>query len=242
MATSGSYTITVTALDLMENSYLNIGAHALGQTLSGAKSKLAREGMNYIIKQWEGPPNFIHPALKMWQRETGSLTLTAKNNFSLKPSGGDCDIQIPLEILTAVLRHTASNSDNPLERMTLEEYQNSILNKSATGTPLQYYYEKRLDEGKIYFDVIPSASIIAGYTISFVYRQPLEVIEANANEIDVEPSYWLALEFELSMWLAPKMGRAVSNEIINQHAKAIGMMSTFQPENSDVYYQKDIDE
>jgi hypothetical protein len=241
MATSGNYSVTVSALDLMENAYLNIGAHALEQTLSGAKAKLGREGLNNIIKLWEGPPNFIHRGLKMWQRETGSLTMTAKNSFSLKPSGGDCDIQIPLEILTAVIRNTASSSDVELNPLTLEEYQ-AISNKSAVGTPLEYYYEKRLTEGLLYLDCIPSASVISSYTISFVYRQPLEVISSNANEFDIEPSYRIALEFALSRWLAPKIGRKISSDIETQYVEALALMSTFQPYFTDDYYEKDRDD
>jgi hypothetical protein len=241
MATSGNYTVTVTALSLMKNSYLNIGAHALGQELSGEKTALAIEGLNAIIKLWEGPPNFIQRGMKMWQRETGSLTMTAKNNFSLKPSGGDCDIQIPLEILSAILRHTSSSSDTVLEPINLDQYQ-EISNKSATGTPLKYYYEKRIDEGKLYLDIVPSASVISGYTISFVYRQPLEIISAAANEFDIESSYRVALEFALSRWLAPKMGRAISNEIEAQYVEALALMSTFQPDFTDGYYEKDRDD
>lgn len=240
MATSGLYTLTVSALSLMKNSYLNIGAIALNETVSGAKAKLAREGLNAIIKLWEGPPNFIQRGQKMWQRETGSLTMTAKNKFSLKASGGDLDIQIPLEILTAVLRHTSSAVDDPLTPISLLQYQ-ELSNKSAVGSPQKYYYEKRLTEGLLYLDCIPSASMIADYTISLVYRQPLEIIDDNTDDFDIEVSYLLALEMALSKWLAPKMGRAISGDIKEMYGEALILSQTFQPDDTDIFYQKDDD-
>ena len=241
MATSGVYAITVTALDLIKNSMLNVGSTAIEETPTGAEAKLGRDGLNYLIKQLEGPPNFIQSGQKMWQRETGALTLDAtKNSYSLKASGGDCDIQIPLEILTAVLRHTASASDDPLKPLNLQQYQ-AIANKSETGTPQKYYYEKRLTEGKLYLDRKPTASVVSAYTISFIYRQPLEVISSNTNEFDIESSHYLMLELALSRWLAPKYGRAISNDIERQYAEAVAMVSTFQPENSDVFYERDGD-
>ena len=104
MGTSGEYTITVTALDVIKNAMLNLGALALGETPRGAEAKVGREGLNYLIKLWEGPPNFIQRGQAMWQREVGSLTLVAdQNSYSLKPTGGDCDIQVPLEILSMVV-------------------------------------------------------------------------------------------------------------------------------------------
>lgn len=241
MATSGSYSVTVTALDLIENAYLNIGAHALGETLSSEKSKLGREGLNNIIKLLEGPPNYILPAEKMWQRETGLLTLdSTKNSYSLKASGGDLAIQIPLEILTAVIRNTAQSTDVTLDPMTLEEYQ-ALSNKAAAGTPLRYYYEKRTDEGVLYLDCKPSVSVAAAYKISFVYRQPLEIISSNPNEIDIEPSYRIALELGLSRWLAPKMGRQIGSDINTLYTEAVSLSQTFQPDNINVYYEKDRD-
>jgi hypothetical protein len=239
MATSGTYTTTTTALSLITNAFLNIGSAALGETLPAPKSKLAREGLNYITNLWEGPPNFIQRGMKMWKRETGLLTLdSTKNSYSLTPSGGDLDIQVPVEILTTVIRNTAQSTDVPLHPITLAQYQ-SLTNKSATGTPRYYYYEKRISEGILYLDLIPSASVATDYKISFVYRQPLEVISANTNEFDIESSYLMALEFALSRWLAPKMGRAISQDVNMQYVEALELAQTFQPEDVYLFYEKD---
>jgi hypothetical protein len=230
MATSSVHTITVTATELIKGTLRVIGAIATGETPPDSDVADAIEALNYLIKNMEGPPNFLQPGMRMWQRESGLLTLVStQGEYSLKPaslaytgggtytivpgdtitgatsgatatvesltltsgtwaggnaagtlsiygqsgtfeaenlnvgsnsnvatiaadaSGADLDILPPLEILTAVLRHTTSNSDTPMTVMNLEQYQ-AIGNKSSTVTPTALYYEKRLTEGKIYLD------------------------------------------------------------------------------------------
>jgi hypothetical protein len=319
MATSSVHTITVTASDLIKAGLRVIGAIAQGETPSDNEYQHAIDALNYLIKNLEGPPNFLRPGMRMWQRETGLLTLVAdQDSYSLKPaslaftsgsteivpgdtitgatsaataivetvsvtsgtwgggnaagtlttygqsgtfeaenlnvgsdsnvatiaansSGGDLDIQIPLEILTAVLRHTTSNSDTPLTPMLLEEYQ-AIGNKASNVTPTKYYYEKRLDEGKLYLDGDVSTAAAAAYKISFVYRQPLEVITAQGDDIDIESSLYRFLKFKIGMELAPEYGRKITPDVKDLTAEALAEAQTFQPEDIDIHFEPGRDE
>jgi hypothetical protein len=308
MATSSVHTITVTATNLIKSSLRAIGAAATGETPEAPEIIEAIEALNYLIKNMEGPPNFLQPGMRMWQRESGLLTLVAnQSSYSLKPtslvftsggtytvspgdtitgatsaataivekvtlssgtwgggdaagtltiygqsgtfqaenlnvgsnsnvatiaadsSGGDLDIQIPIEILTAVLRHTTSNSDTPLEPLTLEQYQ-AIGNKSSSVTPTAYYYEKRLTEGKLYLNGQVSTAAASAYKISFVYRQPLEVIDAQADELDIETSYYRALKWALAKELSPEYGKPITPDIRELAAESLALAQTFQPE------------
>jgi hypothetical protein len=320
MATSSIHTITVTATNLIKSSLRAIGAIATSETPSSAETEDAIESLNYLIKSMEGPPNFLHPGMRMWQRESGLLTLVAdQSTYSLKPaslvftsggtytvspgdtitgatsgataivekvtltggtwaggdaagtlsvygqsgtfeaenlnvgsnsnvatiaadaSGPDLDIQIPLEILTAVLRHTTSNSDTPMTVMNLEQYQ-AIGNKSSTVTPTALYYEKRLDEGKIYLDGKVSTSAASAYKISFVYRQPIEIIDAQGDEFDIETNYSRALKWALAKELSPEYGKPISRDIKDLAAESLALAQTFQPEDGDYHFEPGRDE
>jgi len=320
MATSSIHTITVTAIKLIKGSLRAIGAIATGETPAAQEITDAMESLNYLIKNMEGPPNFIQPGMRMWQRESGLLTLVStQSEYSLKPaslaftsggtytvspgdtitgatgaataivekvtlssgtwaggdaagtlsvygqsgtfeaenlnvgsnsnvatiaadaSGPDLDIQIPVEIITAVLRHTTSNSDTPMRIMDLEQYQ-AIGNKSSSVTPTALYYEKQLDEGKIYLDGKVSAAAAAAYKISFVYRQPLEIVDAQADEFDIEPSYYRALKFALAKELSPEYGKPITPDVRDLAAESMALAQTFQPEDGDYHFEPGRDE
>jgi hypothetical protein len=173
------------------------------------------------------------PGLKVWQRERGSLTLTAKAEFSLKPSGGDCDIQVPTAIITASLRNS-DGQDSPLKIMrTIQEYE-GIGDKSATGDPGAIFYERRLDEGKLYTDVVPSDLT---KTIRFVYLQPLEDLDANTNDLDFPAEYLLPIAHNLGINVAPKLGMTLSNEHASAAAASGAIIQSFEPETSTVYFE-----
>lgn len=244
MATSSTYTRTVTFINLLKASLRAIGAIGGGQTPAAHEVTDGIAAANDLLEQWEGPPNFLLPGLKMWQRETGLLTLKNQNSYSLKPSGGDLDIQIPLEILPhPVMRHTSSSADTPMNRMTIEDYQ-GLVNKSVRGFPQFYHYEKRLSEGKLYTDVKASASVISSYKISFIYRQPMERIVSQTNEFDIDPSFYRALKWNLARELAPEYGRSLTANQEKLAAESLALAQTFEPENApaDLFFQPGLDE
>lgn len=320
MATSSVYTKTKTGNKVVSEALKQIGAIAAGETLSAEDSSDGIEALNDLILSFQAPPNFIMPGLKMWQRETGLLTLTEdQGSYDLKfhtvaftsggtyeispgdtitgatsgatgivekitlssgtwaggnaagtlyvhsvsgtfqaenlnvgsnnnvatiaaaPSGADLDVPPPLEIITAVLRHTSSNTDRPLTPMTREEYE-SLPNKKANGAPSKYYYEKRLDTGKLYFDVEPSSSVASAYKVSFVYRQSIELINDGGDEIDFDVQYYRALKFNLAVELAPEYDRSVSQSLQNLAASSLAMAQTFQPDDVNVYFEPEKDD
>ena len=81
MATSGVYTITITGRQLLTDVLIEIGAIDAGKNPSASELTHGLRQANYLIKQLEGPPNFIHPGGKIWQRETASITPSATQNY-----------------------------------------------------------------------------------------------------------------------------------------------------------------
>jgi len=245
MATSSTYTRTVTFIEILKESLRFIGALESGETPTADETADAISAMNSLIQQWQGPPNFLLPGDKMWQRETGLLTLdSTKNSYSLKPSGGQLDIQIPIAILPhPVMRHTSSSADTEMSPMTIEDYL-ALTNKSVSGFPLMYYYEKRLTEGTLYLDVKPSSSVASAYKISFVYLQPMEIISGSTDEFDIDPSYYRALKYHLGRELAPEYGRQLTQDMKDLISESLALAQTFNPENApeDLYFQPGIDE
>ena len=118
--------------------------------------------------------------------------------------------------------------------MLLAEYE-AIGNKTETGTPTKYHYEKRTDKGVLYLNRIPSDTTD---TIQLVYRQPLEVIGDSAKEIDIEEYLYSYLIWKgaIDMWSEFHEGDPPSH-FGNNAKEALAIAQTFHPEEVDKYFQ-----
>jgi len=203
MTTSGTYTITVTAADIINNVLYELGVLGAGQNAKSTDSKFVMDRLNLILLQANAQHNEM-----AWTREIGTLTLvTTKAVFDLKPSGGDLNIQIPAYISKIAYQYSDDTHDD-LTSMTYEEYA-LIDDKTAPGTPQRYYYEKRLDTGKLYLDYVPDTAD----ELIIYYNQPLEIITATTNELDIDPVWYLSLIKSTSKSCAPAYGIGYSNPL-----------------------------
>ena len=235
MATSSTYTVTKTAADLADSIMRVV---ATGGSPTSAEQADIIEAINFWLFQIQEPPFVWKPGEFMWLRETADITLSAKIAFDLKPSGGDCDIQIPLEILTATLKDTSSN-ETPMSTMSLQEFQ-AISNKTNTGTPSRFYYERRRDTGKFYLDIIPS---VTTDVVDIVYRQPMEVITASTQNFDLENYFFRALKYAVAVDIAPefRVDAQTVRDLKELKGEAMAVVSSIHPENTDAYFQPGID-
>lgn len=322
MATSAYYSETRTATQLITDAHIDMGVHDPDESLDTNKLTVGIRKLNNIIYQWKGRRNYWVSAMKMWQRQSGLLSLTADQgayellpdtlaftsggttevsvgdtitgatseatavvvsvslssgswaggdaagNFTIEnksgtfqsenlnvgsssnvatiaadSSGADLPILPPEEILTCTLKHTSSASEMVMSPMTLEQYQR-ISNKSVNGVPSRYYYEKRKEtKGILYLNVEPSSAVADAYKISFIYRQPLEIINAGANELDFPNHCYRALEAQLACDLCPSFNIKGDTyaELKDIRNEALGIMNSHEPEDVDVFFQPEAD-
>lgn len=226
MATFGSdYDYSVTALDIVKGALRALGAIASGETPTAGEITDGLEALNQLCKQWMGGPNPIVPGLKMWLRETASLTLTAKATFALQSSGGDCDIDPPVGII-AINRKNTSDGETLLTKMTWAEYL-ALGNKAETGTPTRYYYELQLDAGYLYLDYIPSDTTD---TLEIAYHRLVKDFDAQTDVPDY-PQYWYrALKFNLAVELAPEFGKPITPELQRNADHSLLLANMVHPE------------
>jgi hypothetical protein len=230
MTTSGTYTLSKTANQLVTAILRWLGYLAAGNSPTPQEKADVIDHINYWLLQQKGPEHVGKPGQMIWLRETASLTLVQSQYlYELKPSGGDLDIQIPVDLLSVVLRDT-DNVDTSLSRKTFGEYQ-LIADKTATGTPIYYAYEKKLAVGNLHIYEAPDATA-ANYTLELVYRQPIEVITAGTETLDIEDFWYRALIFNVALDVAPLFEVEVSQLHINQAKEATAAMNTFYPENA----------
>lgn len=87
MSTSGSFSFTVTAADIVREMMLNVGAIGESETPTAQEYNDCLRKLNMLVKQFMGKQDFA-PGLKMWTRQRGTLFLgNTKHQYQLGPTG-----------------------------------------------------------------------------------------------------------------------------------------------------------
>jgi len=87
MATSGTYTFTVTQSDIIRESMLNMGKLGASDPIGPQEYLDMQRKLNLMVKQWMGRTDFA-PGLKMWTRSRGDLFLSSsKFSYQLGQTG-----------------------------------------------------------------------------------------------------------------------------------------------------------
>lgn len=87
MATSGSFSFTVSMADIINQSALNCRKIGENDSLTAQEYVDSARMLNMMVKQWMGKMDFA-PGMKMWTRRHGDLFLSlATGTYNLGPSG-----------------------------------------------------------------------------------------------------------------------------------------------------------
>ena len=313
MATSGNTDYTVTAGEVINDAFEDLGVIAVGETAPAEYSLGALRTLNTLVKQMMGGPKPLCPSIKMWKRKHLVLDLTANEKYTVKirrlpfTSGGTTAIAVgntitgatsaatakimsvdlssgtwaggsaagefmiesqtgtfaaenlnvgvatnlatiaansaqygpPLDILEAV-RRNATGEDSPMLPMTLAEYM-AIGDKDAEGTPLRYYFEKRIDDFILYLDCKPK---VTTDNIVMVVQLPLEDLDGLTNHLDLPREWFRHIKFALAQDLLPKYPSSKDREklIIGLAAQSQIAANTFEPDDAVAYFQPDLDD
>ncbi|MEN6440528.1 MAG: hypothetical protein ABFD97_18295 [Syntrophobacter sp.] len=232
--------LSVTGKQIVEAAMRELGALASGEPATPEELQDGLQALNLLVKSWMGPNNLLAPGLKIWQRTRTTLTLLEQNSFSVKLVTGDLLIDPPISILSATLRNTDGEDLLILTPMSLAEYQ-AIPNKSVTGTPSRFYYERGITEGTIYLDCIPSDTTM---TIPLVYLRILnDFDELDGSDPPDFPQEWFRpLKFNLAVDLYPEYPTCTGDrfKIIAALAQStLAQANMFAPDNGDpvVYFE-----
>lgn len=168
MATTG----TLTVRDIVEAALLDIEVGTLGQAASADRADHARKALNRLMKSWqlmEGTPAFL--------KASQTVTATTSATQTLDPIR-------PLRIVSA--RVQQGGTETRMIPLTRDEY-DELPNKSATGLPTQYYYDRQKEAALFY--VWPLFASVTTETFIITYEREFEDIASLNDTIDL-PSEW----------------------------------------------------
>lgn len=233
MATSGTYTVTITAAEIVSAALRSLGVIDPDETPGTNESANAIEALNLLLYQLRGGMSNYSQSMRIWQHETAQLTLNSSAaSYSLySSSAAALNIQIPEEIIEATLYNSSSSAETILEPMDSREYY-QISNKAESGTPTRYFYKRNLSEGTLYLNYIPTSTIASDYVLNITYRQPLEVIAASSNDFDMQPEWLRALKYLLARDIAseyPEVSDSTLIRIDRLAREALERAQSFEP-------------
>jgi len=166
---------------------------------------------------------------------------TGKNTYKIGTAvGNDVLIPKPLKVIRAWIHNIATNVDIPMRIVTRQEYE-ILGNKTASGYPIQIWYDPQRDHGELHVFPTPAASDVANYVMYIVYQRPFEDFDASTDNPDFPQEWYDAVTYGLATRLAPEYGLPASDRkvlwqemtVIKQEALNFGL------EEGSLYFQVD---
>jgi len=187
--------------EIIEESYERIGL----QPNAGYDLKSARRSLNILFQEWS------NRGLHYWEVANNSITLVngqAEYTMFRSTSDGTSDATAVYgvdDVLEAVYRNSSS-VDTPLTKINRSTYQ-GLSNKTATGTPSQYFVQRFIDKVTITLYLTPGSSE-AGNFLNYYYVKRIQDVGSYTNATDVPyrfvPCMCAGLAYYLSQKKAPQ--------------------------------------
>jgi len=195
MTTSGTTTFSINRDQLIAGSLRLAGVVASGESPTADQVTEGAEALNMMVKAWQAD------GLPLWAVKQYSLTLTASATFNIGVSQ-TVNINKPLKVIQAFLHDTSTNgADVPMRILTRDEY-NRLGNKTATGQPIQVFYEPLREYGTLHVFPIPDTASIANKQITLVYQAPFEDFNAASDTPDFPQEWYEAIKYGLAVRMA----------------------------------------
>ena len=196
--TSGTTTFdkTFSIEEIIEESFDRLGMF----TLNGGHLKTARRSLNIMFQEW------ANRGLHYWEIANNNITLVsgqAVYTMFRSTDDGTSDATAVYgvdDILEAVYRN--NNVDTPLRKINRSTYQ-GLSNKTATGTPSQYYVQRFIDKVTITLYLTPGSSE-AGKFLNYYYVKRIQDAGVYTNATDVPYRFVPCMVSGLAFYLCQK--------------------------------------
>lgn len=193
MAVSSSSDFNLTAVDLVTEARRKIGIHETEEPLSAAETTAGLTMLNALLKAWQvGGVSFSHYT-------QGSFALVASDVDYVFGAGGTFTT-VPFDIID--VRLTRSSIDRVMTELSREEYY-AIPNKTVTGVPTSWFYDRQRNGGTMYVWPAPDST---GGTIKFTYVRKIWDMDANADDLDLPQEWYEAVIYGLADRMAENYG------------------------------------
>ena len=187
--------------DTIKAAYLNLGACDIIDGPTPEQYAQGLQSLNSMLKSWG-------VALTIYGLVDESFTLTAGQSVYTVGTGGNFNTAWAYSIESAFLRDS-NGYDYPVGLISQNEYER-IGSKTTSYRPNGLAYNpKGYPTGTATLYPVPSEA----YTLYWSAKKVLADFTSIENELGIAPEYEEAVEYNLSLRLAPKLGATVTAEL-----------------------------
>ena len=139
-------------------------------------------------------------------------------------------------------RVDSSNNSTSMNPLSLQEYEN-LPNKTQIGTPISYFYDPLINNGKIYFWQTPGTQEASDYTIDIIAQTQIQDMDISTDEFDFPQEWYEPLILNLAYELGRIMGgmRIGEMQMLKADAKeALDDAIDYMHDGESVYFQPDM--
>lgn len=200
-----STTYTTTRDAIITRALRILGVLAQGESPTATMLTEGSEALNDLVKAWEAD------GMPLWAiREFHLPMVTNQAEYTMGPTSPVVTDK-PLRIQSGYFHNGLTNIDIPMVVLTRDEY-NRLGNKTATGQPVQFYYDPQKTDGTVHLFPVPNA-VSAGSTnyIKLIYQRPFEDMNTATDAPDFPQEWFQAVKFGLAEALAPEYGVPLEN-------------------------------
>ena len=188
MATSGTVAFRPDVEEIITEAFERCGIDV--QTRTGDHAISARRSINLLFSE------FANRGINYWTLSQNTLPLVNGTTSYTLPVG-------TIDILDAVIRDSSSGTDQIINRITIQDY-NQLPNKDTAGKPSQYMIDRQYTP-VVYFWSVPNTST---YSLVYWAMNQLEDVTLSNQDADV-PYRWsdticAGLASKLAMKYAPE--------------------------------------
>lgn len=228
MTTSGITTYELSALQMVEGFFNILGVAQEGEALTARMYQDGMRAYNGMIQTLSGYPH-------LWLQEEGELSMVADDpSYVVSPRA--------LRVTNCRYHNILSALDTPMNKMSRQEYYDQPTKTTATGIPVNFYFDPKVDEGTLYLWPCPSASAATQYTIRYSYWRFPDVMTASNQTMDlpqqwVEPIMWNGAKRLCTQY--PVNDPNLLQVILGQAKEFWDKLTAFDNEDASLYMQPD---
>lgn len=209
MTVGTTTSFSMTFGQLAQESLAEIGVLSEEEELQNAEYVRIQRRGNMMLKAWQAD------GLQPWSLTEGSFALVQGTDSYLFGAGGTVTT---LPFSMEQVRVTRTN-DIEMTELSREDYFR-LPNKTTQSYPIQYYYDRQRESGRLY--VWPTADATLG-TIKFTYRRVIYDIGDQSETLDVPQEWYEAMLYGLAdrlLGLYGKVGSPEGNRVTQKAQEA----------------------
>lgn len=226
MTVSGSIVYEPTALEIINGAFSFLGIAQDGEALTPRMYADGLRALNGLIQTWSAQKH-------LWTEAEASLSLV---------SGQAAYNIVPRALRVLSCRYSLNGIDTPMTMLSRQEYYDSPNKNIATGVPVGFYFEPKIDNGSLYLWPSPSASVATQYTIRYTYVKFMDIVKETGETVPfpqqwIEPVMWNTAKRLMTQY--PVNDPNLMRMVLSQAAEYEASLSQWDNEPTSLYMQPD---